>query len=53
MAGVDQADPAGAAAAGQIAADYTTFLKADALKGKRFGVLRQAMGYHPGRGCRR
>jgi amidase len=23
------------------------FLKADALKGKRFGVVRQAMGYHP------
>ena len=22
-------------------------LKADALKGKRFGVLREAMGYHP------
>jgi amidase len=47
MAGVDPADPAGAAATGKIAADYTTFLKADALKGKRFGVLRQAMGYHP------
>ena len=27
--------------------DYTAFLKADALKGKRFGLLRQAMGYHP------
>ena len=47
MAGVDAADPAGAAAAGKIAADYTAFLKADALKGKRFGVVRQAMGYHP------
>jgi amidase len=47
MAGVDAADPAGAAAKGHVAADYTTFLKADALKGKRFGVLRQAMGYHP------
>ncbi len=47
MAGVDAADPAGAAASGKIAADYTTYLKADALKGKRFGVLRQAMGYHP------
>ena len=39
--------PSGAAANGKIAADYTTFLKADALKGKRFGVVRQAMGYHP------
>ena len=28
-------------------ADYTAYLRADALKGKRFGVLRQAMGYHP------
>ena len=47
MAAVDAADPAGPAADGKIAADYTTFLKADAVKGKRFGVLRQAMGYHP------
>jgi amidase len=47
MAAVDAADPSGAAAEGKIAADYTTFLKADALKGKRFGVVRQAMGYHP------
>jgi amidase len=47
MAGVDPGDPAGTAANGKIASDYTTFLKADALKGKRFGVVRQAMGYHP------
>ncbi len=47
MAAVDASDPSGAAAEGKIAPDYTTFLKADALKGKRFGVLRQAMGYHP------
>jgi amidase len=47
MAGVDPADPSGPAAGGRIAADYSAFLKADALKGKRFGVLRQAMGYHP------
>jgi amidase len=47
MAAVDAADPSGPAADGKIAADYTTFLKTDALKGKRFGVLRQAMGYHP------
>ncbi len=48
MAGVDAADPSGAAATGKIATDYTALLKADALSGKRFGVLRQAMGYHPG-----
>jgi len=47
MAGADPVDPAGAAANGKVAADYSTFLKADALKGKRFGVVRQAMGYHP------
>lgn len=46
MAAVDAADPAGPAAEGRIATDYTTFLKADAVKGKRFGVLRQAMAYH-------
>ena len=47
MAAVDAADPSGAAAEGKIAADYAAFLKADAVKGKRFGVVRQAMGYHP------
>jgi amidase len=47
IAGVDPADPHGPAAEGKIAADYTTFLKADALKGKRFGLVRQAMGYQP------
>jgi amidase len=47
MAGVDPSDPSGPAAEGHIAADYTAFLKTDALKGKRFGLVRQAMGYHP------
>jgi len=47
LAGVDEADPAGHAAAGNIPEDYSSFLKTDALKGKRFGVLRQAMGYQP------
>ena len=47
MAGADKTDPAGAAAEGKIAADYTTFLKADAVKGKRFGVMRNVMAPHP------
>ena len=47
IAGVDDQDPAGAAGAGKGHADYTTFLKPDALRGKRFGLLRRAMGYHP------
>lgn len=46
MAGVDTSDPA-APAEGKIAADYTTFLTTDALKGKRFGMLRQVMPPHP------
>ena len=47
MAGADASDPAGPAAEGHVAADYTAFLDADGLRGKRIGVLRQAMGYHP------
>jgi amidase len=47
IAGVDHADPAAGAAAGKIPTDYTSYLKADAVKGKRIGVLRQAMGFHP------
>ncbi|HMA12401.1 MAG TPA: amidase [Steroidobacteraceae bacterium] len=47
MAGADAADPAGAAAQGHVQPDYTTSLRVDALQGKRIGLLRQAMGYHP------
>ncbi len=47
MAGVDESDPAGHSAAGNIPVDYSSFLKPDSLRGKRFGLLRQAMGYHP------
>ncbi|MEZ5416893.1 MAG: amidase [Vicinamibacterales bacterium] len=47
IAAVDAADPAGPAAEGRTA-DYVAALRADALAGKRFGVVRQAMGYHPG-----
>jgi amidase len=48
LAGVDLADPAGAAAQGRIAAAHGSGLTADALRGRRIGVLRQAMGFHPG-----
>jgi amidase len=47
LAGVDETDPSGHAAAGNIPPDYSVFLKTDALKGKRFGILRQSMGFHP------
>ncbi len=46
MAGADPADPAGPAASGRIP-DYLAALNVDALAGRRFGVVRQAMGYHP------
>jgi amidase len=47
IAGVDEADPAGPAARAHIPPDYLAALDAGALKGRRFGVVRQAMGYHP------
>ena len=47
MAGVDTDDPSGSAAAGKVPPDYLAYLKADALQGKRFGVLRQVMAFHP------
>ena len=47
LAAPDAADASGPAAAGKIPADYTSTLRPDALNGKRFGVMRQAMGYNP------
>jgi amidase len=47
MAGADEADAAGKAARDHVKADYTAALDVDALRGKRFGLMRQAMGYHP------
>lgn len=44
MAGVDPADPATQKSKGKLAADYTKFLKADALKGARIGIARDFMG---------
>jgi len=46
LASPDDADPATSPATWK-AADYPAALEAAALKGKRFGVLRQAMKYHP------
>ncbi len=46
LAAVDANDPAAAPATGKLADDYTSFLKADALQGKRIGMLRQGMGLH-------
>ncbi|MDI1477268.1 amidase [Polyangium sp. y55x31] len=46
LAAVDPSDPAAPKESGPPT-DYTTFLKPGALRGKRLGVLRQAMGDHP------
>ena len=47
IAGSDPDDPA-TAEADQHATDYTRFLDADALKGKRIGVVRKLAGFDPG-----
>lgn len=47
LAAVDASDPAGEAANGHLPHDYLAYLRDDALQGKRFGLLRQAMGFHP------
>jgi len=47
LVGYDPGDPATAWSVGNIEQDYTTFLKADGLKGKRIGVLRSFFGHAP------
>ncbi len=44
MAGVDASDAATTRSQGRASADYTAFLKADALKGARIGVARDFFG---------
>ena len=46
LAGVDEQDPAASAARGHIPPAYAVPDRAT-LRGKRIGVLRQAMGFHP------
>lgn len=47
IAAPDPADPAAAERPDTRPIDYTTHLKADALKGARIGVVRKLMGYQP------
>jgi amidase len=47
LTGVDPADSKTAASTGNTQTDYTAFLKADGLKGKRIGLLKNATGFHP------
>ncbi|MFN8241236.1 MAG: amidase [Bacteroidales bacterium] len=45
LTGNDPEDGKTAAAVGKSLADYTMYLKADGLKGKRIGVMKDLMGY--------
>lgn len=47
IAGTDSADAATRKSEGHVERDYTRFLKPDALKGARFGIARDFMGYDP------
>lgn len=48
LVGVDPRDPATAASAGKVFADYTQFLDPNGLRGARIGVVRQSVtGYSP------
>ncbi len=46
LTGIDSSDLKTLASAGKFQTDYTKFLKKDGLKGKRIGILKDAMGYH-------
>jgi amidase len=46
LTGIDPADSKSQPSAGHFESDYTRFLKKDALKGKRIGLVRSAMGFH-------
>ncbi len=48
LTGVDSADAKTLASAGHLLSDYTPFLKADGLKGKRIGFYTGANGTHNG-----
>jgi amidase len=46
LTGTDPADKKTLGSDGSIQTDYTKFLKKDGLKGKRIGLLKDAMGFH-------
>lgn len=46
MVGVDSTDTKTLASAGKALTDYTPYLKADGLKGKRIGLIKSEMGFH-------
>jgi amidase len=47
LTGVDPRDPSTSASEGRREGDYTRFLDAKGLSGKRLGVARQLFGFHP------
>ncbi len=46
MTGIDSTDSKTLASEGKFHNNYTQFLKADGLKGKRIGLLKESMGFH-------
>lgn len=48
LTGVDPRDRATSANEGRVESDYTRFLDANGLSGKRLGVARQLFGFHSG-----
>lgn len=46
LTGIDPADSKTLNSSGNFRTDYTKFLKPDGLKGKRIGLLKDAMGFH-------
>jgi amidase len=46
MVGIDSTDQKTLTSAGNYVNDYTPYLKADGLRGKRIGLLKKDMGYH-------
>lgn len=47
MTGIDPQDPLTERSAGLFYTDYTQFLRVDALKGARIGILREGLGKEP------
>ncbi|HSB92532.1 MAG TPA: amidase [Flavitalea sp.] len=47
LTGIDSTDSKTVVAATNFKTDYTPYLKADGLKGKRIGFMKSALGYHP------
>jgi amidase len=46
MTGIDSLDPVTLKSRGHVAADYTTFLDANGLRGARIGVARKSFGFN-------